>query len=85
LKKLKKKIIIFIINKKWLYPQKKSVFKIYDGLEQLQEYKVDFSNESKVVTTYPVLQNLLALLINSLAVPELLMTWSRTFSLCVVT
>jgi hypothetical protein len=34
-------------------PQKKSVFKIYDGLEQLQEYKVDFSNESKVVTTYP--------------------------------
>jgi hypothetical protein len=54
LKKFFKKIIIFIINKKWLYPQKKSVFKIYDGLEQLQEYKVDFSSESKVVTTYPV-------------------------------
>jgi hypothetical protein len=66
-------------------PQKKSVFKIYDGLEQLQEYKVDFSNESKVVTTYPVLQNLLVALINSLAVPELLMTWSHTLSLCVVT
>jgi hypothetical protein len=66
-------------------PQKKSVFKIYDGLEQLQEYKVDFSNESKVVTTYPVPAEFAGSLINSLAVPELLMTWSRTFSLCVVT
>jgi hypothetical protein len=43
-----------IINKKWLYPQKKSVIKIYDGLEKLQEYKVDYSSESKIVTTYPV-------------------------------
>jgi hypothetical protein len=34
-------------------PAKKSVLKIFDALEQLQEYKVDFSNESKVVTTYP--------------------------------
>jgi hypothetical protein len=35
-------------------PAKKSVLKIFDALEQLQEYKVDFSSESKVVTTYPV-------------------------------
>lgn len=35
-------------------PAKKSVLKLYDGLEQLNEYKVDYSNESKVVHTYPV-------------------------------
>lgn len=35
-------------------PTKKSILKIFDGLEQLQEYKVDYSSESKVVTTYPV-------------------------------
>jgi hypothetical protein len=35
-------------------PAKKSVLKLYDGLEQTQEYKVDYSSESKVVTTYPV-------------------------------
>lgn len=33
---------------------KKSVLKLYDGLEQLNEFKVDYSNESKVVHTYPV-------------------------------
>jgi hypothetical protein len=35
-------------------PQKKSVLKLFDGLEKLQEYKVDYSSESKIVTTYPV-------------------------------
>jgi len=35
-------------------PAKKSVLKLYDGLEQLNEFKVDYSNESKVVHTYPV-------------------------------
>jgi hypothetical protein len=35
-------------------PAKKSVLKLYDGLEQLNEYKVDYSNESKLVHTYPV-------------------------------
>ena len=35
-------------------PAKKSVLKLYDGLEQLNEYKVDYSSESKVVHTYPV-------------------------------
>ena len=35
-------------------PAKKSVLKLYDALEQLNEYKVDYSSESKVVTTYPV-------------------------------
>ena len=33
---------------------KKSVLKLFDGLEQLNEYKVDYSSETKVVTTYPV-------------------------------
>jgi hypothetical protein len=35
-------------------PAKKSVLKLFDGLEALNEYKVDYSNESKVVHTYPV-------------------------------
>jgi len=35
-------------------PAKKSVLKLYDALEQLNEYKVDYSSETKVVTTYPV-------------------------------
>jgi hypothetical protein len=35
-------------------PAKKSVLKLYDGLEQLNEFKVDYSNESKIVSTYPV-------------------------------
>ena len=34
--------------------QKKSVLKLFDGLEQTQEYKVDYSSESKIVTSYPV-------------------------------
>jgi len=35
-------------------PAKKSVLKLFDGLENLNEYKVDYSSETKVVTTYPV-------------------------------
>jgi hypothetical protein len=35
-------------------PAKKSVLKLFDGLEQLNEYKVDYSDESKLVHTYPV-------------------------------
>ena len=35
-------------------PSKKSVLKLFDGLEKLNEYKVDYSSETKVVTTYPV-------------------------------
>jgi hypothetical protein len=33
---------------------KRSVFKLYDGLEQLNEYKIDYSSESKIIHTYPV-------------------------------
>ena len=35
-------------------PAKKSILKLFDGLEKLNEYKVDYSDESKLVHTYPV-------------------------------